>query len=410
MSEEPETTERPAEEANLPPAALRARLVDALIADGALHDAAVERAMDTVPRHLFVPDLPLAQAYVNDAIPTHWEDGVPVSSASQPAIVAIMLEQLRLQPGMRALEIGAGTGYNAALLAELVGPTGRVTTMDIDGEIAAEARAHLASAHYERVRVVTADGFAGWPADAPYDRIELTVGVSDVSPAWFAQLAEGGVLLLPLWLGTSDVSVALRKRGDLLLSESLAPCGFMRLRGPERDDRQWVSLNGKWHLGAEHAERIADAVAALLATRPRIRPWVPPSPAIFQFLGLRGLQVVSLVADAKPNDKPNAKRRARVTQRRGVYAEGPDGPSLSLLAARMPLLFTFGGAAAERALEAETATWQRARMLPLDRWRITARPLAAAIAVPPPAGAVRLARRHFAFDIELDPDPEEPLP
>ena len=173
-------------------------------------------------------------AYSDNAILTHEEDGVPISSASQPAIVAIMLQQLGIEPGMRVLEIGAGTGYNAALLAELTGPTGHVTTVDIGEEIAAEARAHLDAAGYGRVRVIVADGAAGWPEDAPYDRIELTVGATDITPAWYEQLAEGGLLTLPLWLGMSDASVAFRKRGGALHSESLAPCGFMRLRGARR--------------------------------------------------------------------------------------------------------------------------------------------------------------------------------
>src|SRR5215831_6656852 len=100
---------------------LRASLVERLSAHGAIHSAEVERAMQTVPRHLFLPGVTLAQAYADVAIATHWERGAAVSSASQPTMVAIMLEQLELRPGMRALEIGAGTGYNAALLAELVG-------------------------------------------------------------------------------------------------------------------------------------------------------------------------------------------------------------------------------------------------------------------------------------------------
>src|SRR5262245_19757926 len=110
--------------------ALRERLVDGLIADGALRSPAVEAAFRAVPRHLFLPDVPLEAAYADAAVPT-WRrsDGVPTSSSSQPAIMAIMLEQLGLEPGMRVLEVGAGTGYNAALLAHLVGPSGSVTTV-----------------------------------------------------------------------------------------------------------------------------------------------------------------------------------------------------------------------------------------------------------------------------------------
>src|SRR5262249_4990685 len=160
--------------------------------------------------------------------PTHWENGVPVSSASQPAIVALMLEQLQLAPGLRVLEIGAGTGYNAALLAELVGPTGQITTIDIDSEIADEARSHLAVADYPPVRVLSGDGCGGESAGALYDRVILTLGASDICPAWFEQLNEGGLLVLPLWLRAAEASIAFRKRDGQLYGESLTACGFMR--------------------------------------------------------------------------------------------------------------------------------------------------------------------------------------
>src|SRR5262245_51256039 len=207
-----ETTPAPMEAAEA--AALRGALVERLCAHGAVRSAAVERALRTVPRQLFLPGVALAQAYADVAIPTHWERGAAVSSASQPTMVAIMLEQLDLQQGMRALEIGAGTGYNAALLAELVGTEGSVTTVDIDPVIAEEARARLWSAGYERVRVLAEDGAEGAPDFAPYDRVILTVGAADISPAWVGQLVEGGLLVLPLRLGGAEASVALRKEQD----------------------------------------------------------------------------------------------------------------------------------------------------------------------------------------------------
>lgn len=108
-------------------------LVDKLIRDGNLTDPRVEAAFRAVPRHLFLPDLTLEEAYRDDAIPTkRLPDGEVVSSSSQPAIMAIMLEQLALEPGQRVLEIGAGTGYNAALIAFILGETGQVIAIDID--------------------------------------------------------------------------------------------------------------------------------------------------------------------------------------------------------------------------------------------------------------------------------------
>jgi protein-L-isoaspartate(D-aspartate) O-methyltransferase len=385
------------------PAALRARLIEKLRTEGVLHDSAVAHAMETVPRHLFLPGLPLDQAYADIAVATHFEDGIPISSASQPAIVALMLRQLQPVAGMRVLEIGAGTGYNAALLAELTGSDGHVTTVDIDEPIAAEARTHLREAGYSAVEVITADGAAGWPPHAPYDRIELTVGASDISPAWVEQLRDGGLLVMPLWMGASDVSIAFRRHGERLKSESLTPCGFMRLRGSEGDALKWVNLPGGWRIASERAAQIAPTVAELLRTRPRRRFWarsMTTAPGFAQFLGaqylaLNGLEIVTLWPVAE------RKGRARVRQRLGLYAEGSDGPSLCLLGSVLPILLTFGGTAAERQLTEAWTRWQSSRMLPMDAWHVTAYPTCAAPATPPPGYTARHIHPHYTYDIRF---------
>ena len=181
--------------------ALHQALVDGLKSMGCIRTPAVEAAFRTVPRHLFLPGVPLDRVYSDQAIPTKRQDGRPISSSSQPAVMAVMLEQLGLEPGHRVLEIGAGTGYNAALMAWLVGETGQVVTVDIDDDIVAGARAHLAAAGFDWVRVVCGDGALGYPDAAPYDRIILTVGAWDIAPAWIEQLRPGGRLLLPLAVG-----------------------------------------------------------------------------------------------------------------------------------------------------------------------------------------------------------------
>jgi protein-L-isoaspartate(D-aspartate) O-methyltransferase len=385
-------------ESNRPtPDELRRRLVEKLRGDGVLHDAAVERALRTVPRHLFLPGVPFNDAYSDNAILTHEEDGIPTSSASQPAIVAIMLQQLRVAPGMRVLEIGAGTGYNAALLAELVGPSGNVTTIDIGEDIAAEARAHLDAAGYQQVRVIHGDGAVGCLDESPYDRIELTVGATDLTPAWFEQLAEGGLITLPLWLGISDASVALRKVSGTLQSESLAPCGFMRLRGSEKSAVQWVPLANGLAMGSEDAAQLAEPVSKLLASRPRRRLRLNIDPTVMHWLGLRGLRLVVL--------GPEPKRRsfARPRVRYGVYAEGADGPSLSVFAARMPMLVSFGGTEAERQVLEEAARWDATRRIPIERWHITAWPHYTGMELPPQRARVyRQVRRYFTYDIAMD--------
>jgi protein-L-isoaspartate(D-aspartate) O-methyltransferase len=143
-----------------------------------------------------------------------------------------MLEQLDVQPGHAVLEIGAGTGYNAALLAHMVGETGRVVSVDIDQDPVEAARAHLAATGFDRGQVVCADGGQGYLEAAPYDRIVLTVGAADILPAWIEQLKPDGRMVLPLVITeTAQQSIAFERNGEHLVSRSLYNCGFMMLRG-----------------------------------------------------------------------------------------------------------------------------------------------------------------------------------
>jgi protein-L-isoaspartate(D-aspartate) O-methyltransferase len=194
---------------------------------------AVADALWVVPRHLFLPDVPPATAYQDDAIVTKVDAaGQPISSSSQPTIMALMLDQLGLAPGHRVLEIGAGTGYNAALMAHLVGPDGSVVSLDIDADLVEQARRNLTRAGYPAVTVIQGDGAQGYEDRAPYDRIIATVGVWDLAPAWLSQLAPDGRILVPLDLGGLQRSVAFEAADGHLASRSVVPCGFMRLRGP----------------------------------------------------------------------------------------------------------------------------------------------------------------------------------
>jgi protein-L-isoaspartate(D-aspartate) O-methyltransferase len=210
---------------------LNQKLVDQLKWKGCLTSPEVEAAFRAVPRHLFLPNVPLKEVYQDEAIATKMLDGQFVSSSSQPAIMAIMLEQLQLEAGQRILEIGAGTGYNAALMAHIVGDSGQVVTIDIDEDLVESTRDHLASAGYTNVRVVCADGAEGYAEFAPYDRIILTVNASDIAPAWQNQLKANGRLLLPLSLRGPQVSTVFEKEQDHLVSTSLKACGFVNLRG-----------------------------------------------------------------------------------------------------------------------------------------------------------------------------------
>ena len=164
-------------------AALHQALVDQLKDDGHIESPRVEGAFRAVPRHHFLPEQPIAEAYRNRAIPTKHLDGEAVSSSSEPAIMAIMLEMLDLQPGQNVLEIGAGTGYNAALMAQIVGETGQVTAIDIDQDIVEAAQAHLAAAGAEaarRARRACACSVATAPSGMP--RARRSTGSSSPSP------------------------------------------------------------------------------------------------------------------------------------------------------------------------------------------------------------------------------------
>ncbi|HKF77717.1 MAG TPA: methyltransferase domain-containing protein [Candidatus Dormibacteraeota bacterium] len=213
---------------------LNSVLVEQLKGRGYLSSQAVEDAFRAVPRHHFLPGVPLETAYgdCDQPVPTRWEAGIAVSSSSAPSIMAVMLEQLDVRPGHRVLEIGAGTGYNACLLSRMTVPGGRVTSVDIEEALVIAARAHSADAEASGVEFVCADGAHGWPVGAPYARIVLTAGSADVSPAWIEQLEPGGRLLLPLELTPGySKSVAFERRDGHLHSVSLRDCGFMPLRG-----------------------------------------------------------------------------------------------------------------------------------------------------------------------------------
>jgi protein-L-isoaspartate(D-aspartate) O-methyltransferase len=274
------------------------QMVDRLKADGHVCSPAVEAAFRAVPRHEFLPDEPLANVYdQHRAIVTRLDDGVPVSSSSAPDIMAIMLERLDVEPGDRVLEIGTGTGYNAALLSLLATRSGSVTSIDIDPEVIAAAWPRLRRMA-PAVRVVEADGWLGQPERAPFDRIEVTVGVYDLSPHWRDQLREGGVLAVPVWLRTGvEALVAFERRGQRLVSCGVDPCGFMRLRGPHAGPERYIRM-GEWFAMLEDASA-DDAVLldALLRLQPSEEPLGAELPAgWFARLSLREPDAIRLAA------------------------------------------------------------------------------------------------------------------
>lgn len=259
-------------------ARLRNALVDQLRADGSARTPGVETALRTVPRHVFVPDVPLEDAYANAPVHIKYDtDGSSISCASQPGVVALMLDQLDAQQGERVLELGAGTGYNAGLLAHLVGESGHVTTLDVDDDLVEGARAHLSAAGITNVEAVTRDGALGYAEGAPYDRIIATVGAHGVPHAWLQQLAPGGRLLVPQRLkGTVSRSIAYEQRDGRWMSLGSEMNTFMPLRrGIADDDRRVIPLStdGTVRLQAPAGQTIdAEALDGVLH-EPRTEEW-----------------------------------------------------------------------------------------------------------------------------------------
>jgi len=224
-------------------------------------------AFAAVPRHLFVSHVGLPDAYEDKAIILKQVKGWPVSSASQPSMMALMLHQIRLQRGHNVLEIGTASGYNAALMQQIVGSTGHITSIELDADLARRAEAALQASGYGRVRVVMADGAQGYAPRASYDRIVATAGVWDVPPAWLRQLRPDGLLVLPLWVNGIQVSAAFSRLADgSWASQHNIPCSFVYLRGVEAppDFTRKVGANGLTLLGEGLDGLDTAALAALL--------------------------------------------------------------------------------------------------------------------------------------------------
>ncbi len=185
-------------------------------------DPAVLRAMDAVPRDQFVTGDLTDSAYADQALPIACGQTI-----SQPYVVAYMTEQLALQPQHRVLEIGTGSGYQAAVLSRIAR---EVVSIERYRTLADTARRRLAALGYDNVEVIVGDGLSGAPGRAPFDRIIVTAAADHIPPALVDQLAEGGVMVLPLGphSGAQDI-VRLTKTADGLKREDLIAVRFVPL-------------------------------------------------------------------------------------------------------------------------------------------------------------------------------------
>jgi len=363
------------------------RLVATLKARGELKDPRIEAAFYAVPRHLFLPDMPLEIAYSDEAVPVKYDlNGAVLSSVSQPSMIAAMLAQLELRPGDNVLEIGAGAGYSAALMQHIVGPSGLVTTLELDNDMVHQATENLHRAGMgNRVKLVQADGTMGYAPRASYDRIVVTASIWDVSPAWEEQLKPKGILVAPIWADGLQFSASFERAADgSLFSTSNIPCGFVTLRGagagPRRNKRfgatplTFVSNDAEVIDAASlGALMTSDAEEDYLATRYRsvdywngLMPYLMLNKPAGTIFGL-----YSLLGDAR--------------------AFGIEGHGFALIAPGSACFvpddgagkaFCFGGSDAFVAVEEAASAWEAVGQPQVDRLRIKLVPNDAPVPLP----------------------------
>jgi protein-L-isoaspartate(D-aspartate) O-methyltransferase len=201
----------------------RERLVAEHLVPQGITDSATLAAMRSVPRHEFVPDEQRPYAYQDTPLPIGQGQTI-----SQPAVVAFMTELVRPRPGLRVLEVGTGSGYQAAVLAAA---GARVWSVEIFRGLADEARARLARLGYGAVKVRHGDGYAGWPEAAPFDAVVVTAGADAIPPALIEQLGPGGRLVMPVGDPEIDQQLVLVEKDaeGRVASKRLLPVRFVPL-------------------------------------------------------------------------------------------------------------------------------------------------------------------------------------
>ena len=201
-------------------AAARQRMVQEQLANRDITHIATLAAMGKVPRHLFVPENVRKSAYRDNPLSIGFEQTI-----SQPYMVAFMTQSIHPAKGMKVLEVGTGSGYQAAVLAEIVDS---IYTIEIVEPLARRSKALLKELGYANVNVKTGDGFAGWPEHGPYDAIVVTAAAEEIPPPLIAQLKDGGVIVIPLGRpGGIQTLVHATRKGDQMIRENLMPVRFV---------------------------------------------------------------------------------------------------------------------------------------------------------------------------------------
>jgi len=203
--------------------ALRAAMAQNQLRAGGIRNPRVLEAMAKVPRHQFVPPLLLPDAYEDEALPIGHGQTI-----SQPYVVAFMTEKLEPKSADRVLEIGTGSGYQAAVLAELVQ---EVFSVEIIKELAEEAGRALNHLGYQNVRIKCGDGYLGWPEHAPFDSVIVTCAPDHVPQPLIDQLKEGGRMIIPVGEGYDQKLFLLEKKGGVVRQTAVLPVRFVPMTG-----------------------------------------------------------------------------------------------------------------------------------------------------------------------------------
>lgn len=206
-------------------AAARAKMVAKQLRARGIRDPRVCRAMGAVPREDFLPAEYVDRAYADGAVAIGCDQTI-----SQPYMVAAMTEALTLNTDAHVLEVGTGSGYQAAVLSHLAGD---VTSIERIPELAIAARARLNRLGVANVTVVEGDGSAGWPAGAPYDAIIVTAAAPRVPPALSEQLADGGRFVIPVGTRRQQMCMVITRQGAALETRELIACVFVPLLGAQ---------------------------------------------------------------------------------------------------------------------------------------------------------------------------------
>jgi protein-L-isoaspartate(D-aspartate) O-methyltransferase len=202
-------------------------MVDKQIKARGIEDERVIQAMLEVPRHEFIPAKYGQYAYSDSPVPIGYGQTI-----SQPYIVALMTEELSLSTADRVLEIGTGSGYQAAVLAEIVD---EVYTVEIIGELGRKAEKRLKEQGYDNIHVKIGDGYEGWEKHAPYDRVIVTCAPTDIPPPLVEQMKEGGIMVIPFGAAGFQYLYRVKKYMGRPETEEVIPVSFVPMTGPHTE-------------------------------------------------------------------------------------------------------------------------------------------------------------------------------